>query len=191
MTASLYQSALSGSAGADSGTATTWLFSRNTEDVRRQCVRIELDEIAPAAPGVMARGDQILERVAVARRAIEVEPSRLLMMRVEVDCDQDQVVAYLLRVAQHLVVVGRMEAQAPVALQRRIFLSHVVELGDQLAQAVGPVALPAPDLVLLGVEVLLAARLARRVLHQLERRAVHAVIRRQLRRHHGPADERR
>src|SRR5260221_12942402 len=111
MTASLYQSALSGSAGADSGTATTWLFSRNTEDVRRQRVRIELDEIAPATPGVVARGDQILERVAVARRAIEVEPAALRVPRIEVHRDQDQVVARLLRVAQHLVVVGRMEAQ--------------------------------------------------------------------------------
>src|SRR5712691_1426712 len=105
MTASLYQSALSGSAGAASGTATTWLFSRNTEDVRRQRVRIQLHEIAPAAPGVMAGRDEILERVAVARGAIEVDPAALRVFRIEVHRHQDEVVPLLLRVAQQLVVV--------------------------------------------------------------------------------------
>src|SRR3954463_10612784 len=105
MTASLYQSALSGRAGAASGTATTWLFSRNTEDVRRQGMRIQLHEIAAATPGVVARRDEILERVRIARRAIEIDPSGLLMMRIEVDRHEDQVVARRFRVAEQLVVV--------------------------------------------------------------------------------------
>ena len=46
---------------------------------------------------------------------------------------------------------------------------------------------PVPDLVLLGVEVLLAAGLARHVLEQLEGRAVDAVVRRQRRREHAAA----
>src|SRR5439155_24787657 len=176
MTASLYQSALSGSGGAASGTATSWLFSRNTEDVRRQRVGIQLHEVAPAAPGVMARRDEILERIARARRAVEVDPAALRVARIEVHRDQDQVVARLLRVAQHLVVVGRMEAQAPVALQRRVFVPYPVEPRNQATKAIVALAVPALDFVLLVVEVLLVVRLARRVLHQLERRAVHAVV---------------
>src|SRR6185436_8263760 len=135
MTASLYQSALSGSAGAASGTAMSWLFSRNTEDVRRQGVGIELHEVAPAAPGVTARRDQILHLVAAGGRAVEIEPARLLVMRIQVDAHQDKVVALFLRVADQLVVVGRMEAQVPVALQRRVLVADSVQPADQLAQA--------------------------------------------------------
>src|SRR6266850_2748341 len=128
MTASLYQSALSGSAGAASGTAMTWLLSRNTEDVRRQGVGIQLHEVAPAAPGVVARGDEILERIGRGGRAVEIDPARLLVMRIEVHGDQDEVVALLLRIAQQLLIVSRVEAQVPVALQRRVLLPHVVQL---------------------------------------------------------------
>src|SRR5438132_7073750 len=176
MTASLYQSAASGSGGAASATATSWLFSRNTEDVRRQGVGIQLHEIAPAAPGVVAGGDEVLERVARARRAVEIDVARLAIERIEVHRDQDEVAALLLRIAEQLLVVRRMEAQAPVALQRRVLLPHLVELGDQSAQAVRPLAVPALDLVLLGVEVFLAPRLPRRALHQLEGWAIHPIV---------------
>src|SRR5919201_4446415 len=108
MTASLYQSAVSGSAGAASATATSWLFSRNTEDVRRQRVRVQLHEVAPAAPGVMARGDEVVQLVARARRAIEIDEAGLGVDWVEVHGHQDEVIAFLLGVAQELVVVGRM-----------------------------------------------------------------------------------
>src|SRR5439155_26076307 len=136
MTASLYQSAASGSGGAASATATSWLFSRNTEDVRRQDVGIELHEIAPAAPGVVAGRDQILQSVAFARRAVEIEPAALRALRIQVHRHQDEIVARLLRVAQQLVVVGRMEAQVPVALQRRVLAPDLIQLGNQASQAV-------------------------------------------------------
>src|SRR5258706_6886099 len=171
MTASLYQSALSGSSDFASGTAVSWLLSRNTEDVRRQGIGIQLHEVAPAAPGVTVGGDQVVQLVARAGRAIEIEPAALRVFGIQVDGHQNEIVALLLRVAQQLVVVGAMEAQAPVALQGRDFLPHLVELRDQAAQAVRPLALPALDLVFFGVEVFLAPRLARRVLHQLERRS--------------------
>src|SRR5216110_1146940 len=154
MTASLYQSALSGNGGAASATATTWLFSRNTEDMRRQRVRVELHEVAPAAPGVMAPRDEIVEHVAAARRAIEIDVARLHGPRVEVHADEDQVVAFLLRVADELVVVAGVEAQAPVALQRRIGLSYFVQPADQLAQIPGPVPIPALDLVFFRIQIL-------------------------------------
>src|SRR5438067_6469152 len=147
MTASLYQSAVSGSSDFASGIAVSWLFSRNTEDVRRQRVRIQLHEIAPAAPGVVARGDEIVQLVARAGRAVEIDVARLRVVRIQVDRDQDQVALFLLRVAQQLLVVGRMKAQAPVALQSWIFLSHFVELRDQPTQAVRPLAVPRLDLV--------------------------------------------
>src|ERR1043166_8045866 len=114
MTASLYQSAVSGSAGCDSATATTWLFSRNTEDVRRQGVRIELHEIAPPLPGVVPGGDEIVQLVSVAGRAVEIYPACLHVVRVEVHRDEDQVVAGLLGIAEQPIIVRRMETQAPV-----------------------------------------------------------------------------
>src|ERR1051326_7090769 len=181
MTASLYQSAVSGSAGCAAATATTWLFSRNTEDVRGQRVRVQLHEVAPAAPGVMTGGDEVVQIVGAGGGGLAGAPRRLCIFRIEIPRGQDQVIPRLFRVAEELVVVGGMEAQAPVALQRLVFLAHFVQPRYQRAQAVRAIALPALDLVLLGVQVFLASRLARRIVHQLERRAIHAVIRRQRR----------
>src|SRR3954470_21674438 len=152
MTASLYQSAVSGSAGCASATATTWLFSRNTEDVRRERVRVELHEVAPPLPGVVAGGDQIVQFVSVARRAVEIQPAGLQVVRIEVDRDQDEIVARLLRVADELVIVRGVEAQAPVALQRGIRLPYGIQTADKWPQAVRPVTLPALDLVFLRIE---------------------------------------
>src|SRR4051812_7278053 len=118
MTASLYQSAVSGSAGCASATATSWLFSRNTEDVRREGMRVELHEIAPSLPSVVAGGDEIVQLVSVAGRALEIYPARLRISRVEIHHHQDEIVACLLGIADQLVIVRRVEAQAPVALQR-------------------------------------------------------------------------
>src|SRR3954465_488080 len=147
MTAYLYPSALSGSAGAASGTATTSLLSRNTEDVRRKRVGIQLHEVAAAIPRVVARGNEILKRIACGGGAVEVDPAALRGVQIEVHADEDQVLALLLRVAEKLVVVGQMEAQRPVALQRRVFVPNLVQLRDQPAQAVGSLAIPALDLV--------------------------------------------
>ncbi len=69
-----------------------------------------------------------------------------------------------------------MEAQAPVRLQRRMLAPDAVHLRDERRKAVGARAVPAPDLVLLGVEVLLAAGHARRVLHELVGGAVDPVV---------------
>src|SRR4051812_22970803 len=127
MTASLYQSALSGKAGAPSGmtagAAATWVFSRNTEDVRRELLRVELHEVAPPVPCISPGGEEIVEVVGIGRRAVEIDMARLGELRIEVHAREDQVVALLLRIADELVVVGRMEAQRGVGLQRRICLS--------------------------------------------------------------------
>src|SRR5258708_37897737 len=126
MTASLYQSALSGSSDFAPGTAVSWLLSRNTEDVRRQGIGIQLHEVAPAAPGVMVRGDQVVQLVARAGRAIDIEPAALRVFGIQVDGHQNEVAARLLRVAQQLAGDGGMEAQPPGALQCRVFLPHLV-----------------------------------------------------------------
>src|SRR4051812_4289092 len=122
MTASLYQSALSGSAGAVSGRVSAFLGSRNTEYMRRQGLRVELDEIAPAAPLVVAGGDQIFQRIGTGRRAIEIDVPGLLVARVEIHGDENQVLALLLRIADELVAVRRVEAQRPVGLQCFVLL---------------------------------------------------------------------
>src|SRR5678816_339903 len=109
MTASLYQSAASGSAGAASGSVRAFLGSRNTEHVRGQGLRVELDEIAPAAPAIAARRHQVLQRIERGRRAIEVDPARLLHARVEVHRHQDEIRFFLLAENEKLVVVDRMD----------------------------------------------------------------------------------
>src|SRR5690242_4344601 len=151
MTASLYQSARSVEDSSLSAAATCWssLSSDNTEDMRRKGLRIELHEVAPARPGVAAAAQQVLQVVGLALAPREVDPARLQVARVEVDGDEDQVFAFLLRVDEQLVVVGGMELQAPVALQRRVLPADVVEAPDERGEAVGPARVPALDLVLL------------------------------------------
>ena len=70
-----------------------------------------------------------------------------------------------------------------VRLEGRVLAADPVDLADQRSERVGPLQVPAADLVLLRVQVLLAAGLARDVLEQLERRAVDPVRRAQRRRH--------
>jgi len=122
---------------------------------------------------------------------VELDEARLRVLEVEVDRDQDDVAFFLLRINQQLRIVDVVEAQAPVALQGGIRLPHTVQQRDQLAQAVGAPEVPALHLVLLRVEVLLASGLAGRVLEELVRRPVDAVVRGERRGEHRPYDERR
>src|SRR6185295_5941897 len=173
MTASLYQSAASvdDCSLPASATSRISLCSDNTEHVRGKGLRVEAEEIAPAVPGVAPAAEQVLDLVGAALARREIHPARLREARVEVDRDQDQVFTLLLGVREQLVVVGRMELQAPVRLQRDVLHSDRIQFPYQRNQAVRPLAIPLLDLVLLGVQVLLAARLARRLLHELVGRA--------------------
>src|SRR5688572_1996055 len=193
MTASLYHwpSAMSAAAAGCGACASLGLGSPlYTEDMRGKGVRVQLDVVAAAVPGIAPAGELVVQLVALARRA-EIDPARMYVMRVEVNYREDEVVSRLLGVGDHLAVVDAVEAQAPVRLQRRIVLPHLVQLGDQLPQAVRPLALPALHLVLLRVEILLAARVARGALAQLERRPVDAVARGERAGQHQAHDERR
>src|SRR6266446_616565 len=76
-------------------------------------------------------------------------------------------------------VLGGVEHQAVVAVQRRVLTPNLVDHRDQLAKAARVVALPAANLVLLGVEVLLGTGLLGATLAQLERGSVDSVARAQ------------
>src|SRR5215216_1157259 len=116
MTASLYQSA----ASVDdcslfaSATSRISLASEYTEDVRRKGLRVEADEVAPAAPGIAAAAEQVFHLVLAAFAGREVDPARLHELGIEVDDDQNHVEIIFFTESQKLIVIGRMELQAPV-----------------------------------------------------------------------------
>src|SRR5207253_3891116 len=79
---------------------------------------------------------------------------------------------------EELRIVGRVEGEAPVRLERGVRLADRVEARHQRDEALRATEIPALDLVLLGIEVFLAlARIARPVLAELEGGTVHAVVR--------------
>ena len=135
--------------------------------------------------------------VGVQRQLVErqLDPAGLGVMRIEVD---DHRAPCCRRPAasccstSSCVVVDRMEAQASSRdCSAGLLAPDRVDARDEVAQAVRPLEVPVADLVLLRVEIFLAARLARLVLQQLEGRAVDAVAGRQRRGQHQPHHERR
>ena len=84
-----------------------------------------------------------------------------------------------LAVGDELLVVDRVELEAVVRLQRRVLAADAVEARDVVAEGLGRLQVPLPDLVLLGVEVLLAPLLPGRGDQQLEGGAVDPVARAQ------------
>ena len=89
----------------------------------------------------------------------------LRVVRVEVDHGQHDVriVGRALRVRQQLLVLGEVEPQAAVALQRRVLAPDPVD-DARSARVTFGVAVPVAQLVLLRVQVLLRAGLARAAL---------------------------
>src|SRR5882672_1111807 len=166
MTASLYQRARSVDDCSLSASATSRisLSSDNTEHVSRQGLGAEADVVAAAVPGVAPAAQQVLDLVGAPFAGGEIHPPGLHEARVEVDRNEDQVLTFLLGVREKLIVVRRMKLQAAVRLQRDVRVSNFIQFLYQGSQAVRSLAIPALDLVLLGIQVLLAARLARLVL---------------------------
>src|SRR3972149_2413339 len=107
------------------------------------------------------------------------QPPRLRVARVEVDDDEQDVRAVRARLAvgDELVVINLVEAQRVVALQGGVLAPDAVHLGDEAAEAGLVRQVPVLDLVLLGVQVLLAARLQGLVEAPLVGGAVDAVAR--------------
>src|SRR5690349_23548479 len=94
MTASLYQRARSVDDGSLSAAATcaSSLSSDNTEDMRRQGLRVELHEVAPPVPGIAAAAEKILHPVGLALAPCEIDPARLRVAGIEVHGDEDEIV---------------------------------------------------------------------------------------------------
>src|SRR5260221_10672886 len=159
MTASLYQRARSVDDCSLSASATSRisLSSDNTEHVSRQGLRVEADVVAAAVPGVAPAAEQILDFVGAPLAGREIDPAGLDRTGIEIDGDENQVLTFLLGVREQLIVVRRMELQAPVRLQGDIFFSNLIQFLNQRSKAVRALAIPSLDLVLLGVHVLLAA----------------------------------
>ena len=105
-------------------------------------------------------------------------------MRVQIHNGQNDVAAVVggFAVGDQLVVVHAMKFQIAIGLQRGIFAADLVHAGDQIFQAVRRGQIPALDFIFFGIEIFLAARLARRIFAKLERRAVNAVARAERRR---------
>src|SRR5687768_7420574 len=104
MTASLYHwpSAMSAVAAGCGACASLDLGSPEyTEDMRGQGVRVQLDVVATAVPGVAPAGELVVQLVELAGRA-EFDPARMYVMRVEVHHRQDNVFTLGLRVRDHL-----------------------------------------------------------------------------------------
>src|SRR5207244_13510321 len=81
-----------------------------------------------------------------------------------------------LAVADELIVVDAVEAQIPVGVQRGVVAASRVDAGDEIPESVGAIEDAVLDLVLFGVEILLASRLARFVLAPRQRGPVNAVV---------------
>ena len=170
----------------------------HAEDVRRHASRVELDVVARAAARGSAhrRAGRAPGRARVGveaeRRQVERHPARLRVVRVEVDDDEDGVAAVRRRRPSRRRSAARcrssMEARGrgrdcSAGFSRRMRFTRAMNV----AQAVGAVEVPVRSSYFSESQVLLAARLARRVLQQLVRRAVDAVARRQRRRQHERA----
>src|SRR6266571_5951009 len=143
-------------------------------------IRAELDIVARPLPHVARPTEKLVRLVALVALDAEilerqVDHADLRVMRVKVDHRQHHVgqVLCALRVGEQLVVLGGVEPKAPVALKGRILAPDLVDQGDQLAQALAAFEIPAAQLVLLRVQILLGAWLLGPVLAQLERRAVY------------------
>ena len=170
--------------------------SFHAEDMHRPLVWIESDVIAAAVPIEALAGQQIVHRVRVApvgeTKLFEghFHKSCLVMVRIEIDGDQDDVVPRRsgLGVPEDLVVVRRQETQVIVEMQRAIVPADVIELGDVLLDVPGRVPIPALELVFFAVVILLAAGKGG-IFAQLET-AVDAVNRRECRRERRPDHER-
>src|ERR1043165_9235012 len=146
-------------------------------------------------PRIARAGEELVHleravRVEIQRLEIELDVAALRIVRVDVDDRQHDVVAGGLAVAEDLVVRRLVKEQRDVLLQGRILAADAVHERDHLRQVVVR-APPVLDLVFLGIEVLLAPRLARGVDEALEGRAVNAVIRAERRGEHEADSGRR
>src|SRR5215204_5678115 len=144
----------------------------NGVETRRLVVRVE-EDVLVRMPEVRFAAEEIfdLERFLWFKsplRQRQMEPRLMSVEWIKIDDDQHPVRAIRsgLAVGGDVLVVAGVEAQIVVEVQRGMFAADGVDAGDVGDGVPWPVPIPDFVLVLLGVEVLLAAR-DRGVLAQL------------------------
>ena len=201
MIASLYQSAVAaGRRGRDEAGGRGPRGSRvvlevvlgaqppaDAEDVGGRAVRVELDVVARALPRVASRRragrapGRGRRRRCRAASSGELEPARLGVVRVEVHDARGRRrrrSSECLRVGESTSLSTSWNASRSFVCSAGCSRRAAFTARDQLRRLSGLVEVPVAQLVLLRVEVLLAARAAAAaLLDQLERRPVDAVVR--------------
>src|SRR4051812_47364540 len=105
----------------------------------RHRVRIDLYVIARSLPAVIGIGEQVLHLEGMLRIKTEItevqpDPSRVGVIRTQVDNDQDNVgsIGSTLAVANQLISIRRMKAQALQPMQRGILGTNPIYQADEL-----------------------------------------------------------
>src|SRR6185437_13707976 len=126
----------------------------DAQNMSRGICRVQRHVIASALPQEARPGEQVvglegrggIAAVARTRRqqAVGRHPARLGVVRVEIDDDEHTLGAIeaALAVRDEGPIVDVMEAQSGIALQRRVVAADAIDQCDEVAQAVGPSALP-------------------------------------------------
>src|SRR3954471_4474938 len=103
----------------------------HAEDVRGKEARIQLYEVAPAAPAIARLAEEIVYLEGLVggdaeRRRIDVDPGRVCVRDVEVHHHQHGTVLRPLGVTEYLIIVGRVKLQVGVVLQRAILVTDAI-----------------------------------------------------------------
>jgi hypothetical protein len=127
--------------------------------------RIELDVISATAPDVARVAQQIVHLIYVALHLAElidryIDISTLFAMRIEIDDDENDIVASgsHFAVKQNGVVIGAVKSQVIVKLECSVFLSNLVQPRDPVLDISRSVPIPFFPLILFGIEILLTSR---------------------------------
>src|SRR6266511_4680259 len=120
-----------------------------TEDMGGNDMGGEFDKIARPMPKIAAVAEQVMHLVGTFTAEFEgvqrqFHPSRLRVVGVQVNHDKHDVrqVLRMFTVANELVIVHGVKAQAPVALQGWIVASDAIHPGDKVLQTVGLFQVP-------------------------------------------------
>ena len=142
---------------------------KRRHSAKGDCAGIEPQPLPLAVQREALAGHQVLdrERGVVGQLPFpqrDLEAGLLRLVRIEADDREHHVLVARQRLAvdEHLVVARVVEAHAEMAVQRGIGLADAVEPRDLAHDVAGRVEVPDADLVLLRVEIFLAARAAAR-----------------------------
>src|SRR5580698_1806993 len=138
-------------------------------------------------PLVARIGKQIFNLEALAVESskllqVEINPTGLLLSWVEIDSYKNLVPSADLAVAKNIWIIDGMKMKRTVTVKRRIIATDVVDQRNQPSQTVIRTTVPAPDLVLLTIEIFFASWLGRCIFAKFKRRAIYTVVRPQRRR---------